>query len=360
MGGGEGEKTEKATPKKRRDERKKGNVFMSKDAVAVATLFASILVLRLMFASAAESIGEFTLYCMELIRGGLVDGISDNLMIQGIALVARVAGPMMAVGVVVAAAATMAQTRLLVTAEPLKPKFSKINPISGFKNLFSLKSVVQALMGMIKIIILLILIYVSLRDLVGVAGKYLYADVSGSVKHFLLAIFTMLLKVGMAFLVLAAIDFLYQWWEYERKMRMSKQEVKEEYKQIEGDPQIKGRIKQLQRQMAQSRMMQQVPQADVIIRNPTHVAVALRYHVGEDEAPIVLAMGIDFLAERIIAVAEEHNIAVIENVPLARALYAEADLNRPIPTSLYEEVAEVMVYLYKLDRIQAPEDLQGM
>ena len=136
-------------------------------------------------------------------------------------------------------------------------------------------------------------------------------------------------------------------------MRMSKQEVKEEYKQTEGDPQIKGRIKQVQRQMAQSRMMQQVPEADVIIRNPTHVAVALRYHVGQDEAPIVLAMGLDYVAQRIIDVAETHDIIIIENVALARALYAEAELNRPIPPDLYEAVAEVMVYLYKLGRIQA-------
>lgn len=356
MGGGE-EKTEKATPKKRRDERKKGNVMMSRDAVAVATLFAAVLVLRLTFTSAAESVGRFTLYCFELIRGDVVVGVSDNLLFQSIGLLARTTGPLLAVGVLVAAAATMAQTRLLVSFESIKPKFSKISPINGFKNLFSLRSIIQALMGLMKIIILLILIYFSVRSMVNIAGRFLYADVSGSVSYILTEIFSMLLRVGMAFLVLAAVDFMYQWWEFERKMRMSKQEVKEEYKQTEGDPQIKGRVKQLQRQMAQSRMMQQVPGADVIIRNPTHVAVALRYRVGEDTAPIVLAMGLDFLAQRIIEVAEEHDITVIENVPLARALYAEAALNQPIPSDLYEDVAEVMVYLYKLGKLQTREDI---
>ena len=148
-------------------------------------------------------------------------------------------------------------------------------------------------------------------------------------------------------------DFLYQHFDYEKGLRMSKQEIKDEYKQSEGDPQIKGKIKQMQRQLAQSRMMQQVPKSDVIIRNPTHVAVALRYHPGEDSAPVVLAMGLDYLAQRIIDVAQTNDIIIIENVALARALYAEAELNRPIPPDLYEAVAEVMVYLYKLGRIQA-------
>ena len=164
--------------------------------------------------------------------------------------------------------------------------------------------------------------------------------------------FSMMLKVAAVFLVLAALDLLYQWWSFEREMKMTKHEVKEEYKQMEGDPKIKGRIRQLQMQMARSRMMQQVPEADVIIRNPTHVAVALRYRAGEDEAPVVLAKGLDTLAQRIIDVAESHDITIIENVPLARALYAQVEVNSQIPSDLYEAVAEVMVYLYRLGRIK--------
>ena len=277
----------------------------------------------------------------------------NEVIFQCINVVVRACAPLMLVVGFAAIAATMAQTRLLVAFESIKPKFSKINPLEGFKRLFSLKSLVQAGMGLIKIILLLVIIYTSLRDLLSVSPNYMYADLFGAAQHLMLAIFSMLLKVAMAFLVLAAIDYLYQWWDFEKQMRMTKQEVKEEYKQTEGDPQIKGRIKQLQRQMSQSRMMQQVPQADVIIRNPTHVAVALRYRSGADSAPVVLAMGVDSLALRIVDVAEEHDIIVIENVALARALYAEAELNAPIPPDLYEAVAEVMVYLYKLGRIQA-------
>ena len=253
--------------------------------------------------------------------------------------------------------ATMAQTRMLVSFELVKPKFDKINPINGFKNLFSLKSLVEVLKNTIKIAILLYIIYTSLRDIIEVAERYLYAEISGACSHLFNAIFIMLMKVILAFLVIAAADFLYQWWDFERQMRMTKQEIKEEFKQTEGDPQIKGRIKQLQRQMAQQRMMQNVPGADVILRNPTHVAVALRYHPGEDAAPIVLAKGLDYLALKIVEVAEQNDIVVIENRPLARALYAAAELDQMIPPEFYEAVAEVMVYLYKMDRIRAPSDV---
>lgn len=346
-------KTEKATPKKRRDERKKGNVFMSKDAVAVATLFGSIFVLRLTFAGGAEAMGSFLVYCLELAQAGMVEILPGWLVRQCISLLARVTGPMLAIGIILAIAATFAQTRMLVTFELIKPKFDKINPLQGFKRLFSLRSVIEAVKGLVKIIILLYLVYTSLRDMIAVSARYLTADLKGACVHLFGAIFAMLLKVALAFLAVAALDFLYQWWDYERQMKMSKQEVKEEYKQTEGDPQIKGKMKQLQRQMAQSRMMQQVPKSDVIIRNPTHVAVALRYHAGEDDAPVVLAMGLDSLALRIVEMAREHDITVIENVPLARALYAMGELNRPIPPALYEAVAEVMVYLFKLGRIEA-------
>ena len=159
----------------------------------------------------------------------------------------------------------------------------------------------------------------------------------------------MILRIVIAFLALAAGDFLYQWWHYEKELRMSKQEIKEEYKQTEGDPQIKGKIKEMQRRRAQSRMMQQVPQADVVIRNPTHFAVALRYRPDVDNAPIVLAKGQDELALRIVAVAQGAGVAVMENVPLARALYAQTELNQEIPQELYGAVAEVLVYIFKLD-----------
>ena len=326
---------------------------MSKDVISVTTLFGSIVILRLRFPAMVRSVKDFVSYCFGLASGRVVTGISDNLLLQSVLLIARVSGPLLAVTALLAVVATMAQTRMLVTAEPLKPKLSKLNPVQGFKKMFSINSVVQLLMGFAKIIILLVLIYTCVRDMMEISVRYLHADLSGALEHILLAVFSMLMKVAALFLVLAGADLLYQRWHFEREMKMTKDEVKDEYKQIEGDPKVKAKIRQIQRQMAMSRMMQQVPEADVIIRNPTHVAVALRYHAGEDEAPVVLAKGLDTLAQRIIDVAESHDITIIENVPLARALYAEVEVDSQIPSDLYEAVAEVMVYLYKLGRIKA-------
>lgn len=332
--------------------------MMSKDVVSVISLIGSVMMLRLTFSSAAESIARFIGYCLSLAQNDAVKPVPKELLLQSVVLVARVVGPLLAATILLTLVATMAQTRMLVSFESIKPKFDKLNPLKGLKNLFSLKSLVELLKNLIKISILLYIVYTSLRDQMEIVERYLYADLTGAATHLLNAIFLMLLKVILAFIVIAAADFLYQWWDFERNMRMTKQEVKEEYKQTEGDPQVKGRIKQLQRQMSQSRMMAQVPEADVVVRNPTHVAVALRYHPGEDAAPIVLAKGLDYLALKIVEVAEEHDILVIENRPVARALYAEAELNRMIPPDLYEAVADIMVYLYKLDRIKAPEDMR--
>ena len=218
------------------------------------------------------------------------------------------------------------------------------------KRLFSLRSVVEALKGLLKIAVLLILIFRYITNVLDLFTKYLYTDLLAACAHLFEESFLLSMQIGAAFAVLAAADIFYQWWDYVRQIRMSKQEIKEEFKQTEGDPKIKGKIKETQRKMAQSRMMQQVPKADVVIRNPTHFAVALRYQPDRDPAPIVLAKGQDELAARIVRTAEEHKVAVVENVPLARALYASTDLNQVIPPELYNAVAEVLVYLYRMDQ----------
>ena len=194
------------------------------------------------------------------------------------------------------------------------------------------------------------IIFLSIRDMFLESSNYLYTDLTAAAAH-------LVEMAGEWWFVSAsplwqwpAMDFFYQWWDYEKNMMMTKQEVKEEYKQMEGDPQVKGKIKEIQRRRAQQRMMQQVPQADVVIRNPTHFAVALRYKPDLDNAPVVLAKGVDELALRIVKVAEEHQIATVENVPLAHALYDSTDLNREIPPELYGAVAEVLVYVLKLDQ----------
>lgn len=343
-------KTEKATPKKRRDERKKGNVFKSQDAVSVVTLVGACCVFFLLGPYIAQEVGRFIHLCIELCReDGDVLQRMGNLFQESVLLILKTGLPGLLVTALCAVAATFAQTRMLISSDLMKPKFSRINPIEGFKRLFSLKSLIEALKGILKITILMIMIYMSLEDVFLESSKYLYNDIPAACAHLFERGKEMVIRIIVAFIALAAADFFYQWWSYEREMMMSKEEIKEEYKQTEGDPKVKSKIKEIQRSRAQRRMMQQVPQADVVIRNPTHFAVALRYKPDTDNAPIVLAKGQDELALRIVKLAEESGVAVMENVPLARALYAQADLDREIPPDLYGAVAEVLVYIFKLN-----------
>ena len=346
-------KTEKATPKKRRDERKKGNVMMSKDVVAVATLLGSLAMLKVMSGIVAEQAESLFGTCFNYIGesyAGMLPTILRELLVKCIVTVAIVAGPFLGVTALLAVAATFAQTRLLVSTESLKPKFNRISPLQGFKRLFSMRSVVEALKGILKITILLYLIFNYFQSVVIGFARFLDMELSQSCAILFDDIISLILQVVIAFTALAGADYFYQWWDYERQLRMSKQEIKEEYKQTEGDPQVKGKIKEIQRRRAQQRMMQQVPDADVVIRNPTHVAVALRYKPDRDDAPVVVAKGLDELALRIVKVAGENQVAIVENVPLARSLFAAADLDREIPPEFYGPVAEILVYVLKLDQ----------
>lgn len=315
----------------------------------MATLVGSFAMLWVLRGSFAEHLAAFLVLCFE--TAGEADGFQSvfSLATQSVMVLVQTVGPILAVTVLCAVAATFAQTRFLVSGESIKPKFSRISPLQGIKRLFSLRSVIEALKGLLKISILMVIIYMTVRDMFLEGSKYLYTDVGVSAAHMADVITNMVMRIILAFIVLAGADFGYQWWDYERQLKMTKQEVKEEYKQTEGDPQVKGKIKQIQRQRAQQRMMQQVPGADVVVRNPTHFAVALRYKPDQDNAPIVLAKGQDSLAARIVQMAEQHHIPTIENVPLARALYAQAELNQEIPPDLYEAVAEVLVYIFKLN-----------
>ena len=343
-------KTEKATPKKRRDERKKGHVFMSQDAVSVATLIGASAVLFFWAGKIVKEVSDFISFCIQKIAEGQnLIGIMPVLGKRAIIMLAKTCLPGLLVTTACAILATFGQTRMLVSSHLLKPQFSRLNPIQGFKKLFSLRSLVEAVKNILKIILLVVVIVISLKGILGERSVYLYTEITASCTHFFEIGRGMIIKIIVVFIILAAADFGYQYWSFEKDMKMSKQEVKEEYKMTEGDPQIKGKIKEMQRKRAMSRMMQQVPQADVVIRNPTHFAVALRYHPDKDFAPVVLAKGQDDVALRIVKIAENAGIPAIENVPLARVLYAKAELNCAIPQEFYGPVAEVLVYIFKLN-----------
>lgn len=344
------EKTEQATPKRKQDERKKGNVFKSTDLVTAFSLLISFYALKAMgpiIMSTTQS-----LIRQYFAKAGEQTTITANdcriFLIDGCRTMALTALPLLLISALVAIVVTMAQTRMLVSGEAIKFKFSHLNPLSGLKKMFSLRSFVELLKASAKIAILLYIVYDKLLDFLPRFKTLMDMELLQALSMLGEFIMSIVLTGGVVFLMLAVADYAYQWWEYEKNLRMSKQEIKEEYKHTEGDPQIKGKIKERQRKQAMSRMMQSVPQADVVIRNPTHYAIAIKYDHENDRAPIVLAKGTDYMALRIVAVAEEHHITTLENRPLAHGLYDAVEIGREIPEKFYQPVAEVLAFVYSL------------
>ncbi len=346
-----GERTEKATPKRRRDERKKGNVLQSKDIVTVFTLIGGFYALKLTFMSSYSALKGCMLKYFSYMqnKAELSQDLIREMAFDSVLVAARIIAPLMACIVFLSIAATVFQTKPLFVLDSLKPKFNRLSPLQGFKKIFSVRSIVEVLKGIIKISILFYLLYDFIGKQIIELPKLFTLEIPAACGYMFQTVFNMALRIGMAFAVISVFDFFYQWWDYERQLKMSKQEIKEEYKQLEGDPQVKGKIKELQRKMAMSRMMQQVPDADVVIRNPTHFAVALHYDPEKHVAPILLAKGQDEMALRIVRVAEENEIFIVENKPLARAIYATTDLNQQLPPEFYGAVAEILVHVYRLN-----------
>lgn len=347
-----GEKTEKATHKRKQDERKKGNVFMSREVVTVFSLLASFFALQLLspmiFTTLEKSLTDY------IARGASVDVITagdvTGLFIGGCITFAIGAFPLLLVCVAINILATMAQTKMLFSTKAFAFKGERINPMSGLKKLFSMRSLVELLKSILKITVLLYIIYAQLKDVILGMPRLMDMTAMQGIARTGEVIMNIATQAGILFVFLAAADYLYQWWQYEKNLRMSKQEIKDEYKQMEGDPQIKGRLRSLQQQRARQRMMQNVPSADVVIRNPTHYAIAIKYEQGKNMAPLVIAKGADSLALRIVKVAEENGVYVTENRPLARALYETVDLNREIPAEHYQAIAQVLAFVYNLKK----------
>ena len=260
--------------------------------------------------------------------------------------------PLLLVTVVSGVLVNIIQVGLLFTTKPLAPKFSRVNPMAGFKRIFSIRSVVELVKSLAKVAIIVLLCYGDIERFLGNLPISMMSYPAETIDFTMRTAFSMGLKVAMFTLAVGVGDFAFQSWKYEKDMRMSKQEVKDEYKTMEGDPKIKGKIRQKQRQMAAMRMMQSVPDADVVITNPTHYAIALAYDESVSSAPMVLAKGKDLIASKIKDIARAHGIETVENRPLAQALYAVCEVGDPIPATLYQTVAEVLAMVYNLKRPQ--------
>lgn len=347
-----GEKTEAATPKKLEDSRKEGQVAKSAEINMATSLLSLFIALKVFISFLGERfIGAFKKYyeaIPRLVEEGpstqAFQDIVNNTLLDMLIMLA----PFLIVALVVAFLSNILQFKWKVTTKPMKPKLSKINPLSGFKRMFSVNTLIQFVKAVLKIIAISYIVYNTISTQTGM----LYDFYGLSIEQSLGLLFDLIIDIGIKCSVLMLIigfaDFLYQKWKYKEDNKMSKQEVKDEYKNSEGDPKVKAQQKQRMFQAAQRRMMDSVPKADVVITNPTHFAVALSYEPGTGRAPIVVAKGADFVAAKIKEIAKEHSVEIYEDKKLARMLYYNVNLDQEIPEELYKSVAEVIAYVYQI------------
>ncbi len=350
-GAGGGEKTEKATPKKRREARKKGQVFQSREISTTMVLLFVFISLRLFGSNIYKQLAEFmTKVFTEYpkIEDLYMPDILLRVFIDGLMVFFKAVGPVLLTGLITGLIVSYAQVGFLFTLETLKPNFSRISPIAGMKRLFSMKGIVELVKAVLKVAAIGYVTYSYLNGKVQSMMSLMDTDIISAASFIGITSIDLAIRICMVLMVIGAFDFAYQWWEFEKDMKMTKQEIKEEYKQIEGNPEIKAKIKQKQRQMSMRRMMQEVPKADVVITNPTHFACALKYDQKTAAAPVLLAKGQDYTAHRIKEIAKENKVEIVENKPLARMIYDTVEIGQAIPPELYQAVAEVLAFVYSL------------
>lgn len=347
-----GEKSEKATPKRRSDERKKGNVFQSKDAVSVAVLLVSFYGAQFILPTMVSHIHRlFNLSFNSWMQIKVLNQTElSTIFLQSAWIFVLILFPILGLMLLVNIAASGAQTGFIFNTSSLAFKLERLDPIKGLQKLISLRSFFEMFKAIFKILLLVAVIYMVLKPELPILFTMFQSDLISSLTYGLKLIMKLALNVGMIFIFLALVDYFYQRYEYEKNIKMSKQDIKEEYKQMEGDPAIKSKIKERQRMFAQRRMMQNVPKADVIIRNPTHYAIAIQYKLGEQRAPKVIAKGMDSIALKIIEIAEKNTIPCIENRSLARSLYEQVEMEAEIPEKFYQAIAEILAVLYQNQR----------
>ena len=348
-----GEKTEEPTAKKKDDTRKEGKVAKSKEVSNALGLTALFLCLKIY----VGTIGNYFMDAFKWAYTLIPEFVTSNsksisnieirsLIIHGIYFVLMACLPFFIAGVAISIGSNMIQFRFKISWDPMKPKFDKFNPINGFKRMFSKETLFELLKSILKIALIFIIAYNNIK---GEANNLLLLydiDLFSAIGLVGGIIIDTGLKISLVYLIIGAIDFFYQRYRFNENIKMTKQEIKDEYKNTEGDPQIKGRQKQRMMEASRRRMMQSVPQADVVITNPTHIAVGVKYDPQENSAPVIVAKGQDYVAQKIKEIARENGISIVENKPLARALNLY-DVGEAIPPELYEPVAQILATLDK-------------
>ncbi|MBU8906996.1 flagellar biosynthesis protein FlhB [Desertibacillus haloalkaliphilus] len=347
------EKTEKATPKKKQETRKKGQVPKSNDVNTAIILLVVFLFLWLIGAMVGPNLlnlfrHTFQEYLLMDLSPNTVAMVFNEVALEA----AMIVLPIMLVAMLGGVFSSFIQVGALFAPEAIKMKLSKINPIQGFKRIFSVRSLVELLKSLLKIslvgVVVFTIIWLNLEDVLMLSQQSI---ASGFLQ---IAQLTVMMGIAVALLLLflSIPDYLYQRYDHEKQNRMSKQDIKDEHKKTEGDPLVKSKRKQKQMEMAMQRMMEEVPKADVVITNPTHFAVALKYDENQMDAPVIVAKGVDYVALKIRGIADRHEVTMVENKPLARALYAQADIGDQVPEDLFKAVAEVLAYVYRLKNKQ--------
>ncbi len=284
----------------------------------------------------------------------MLSGLEEPLEMLGSSLITQfmellvVMLAVFAIGILSSIVMGALQTRFLLSFKPLKMDLKRINPVEGFKRLFSLRSLFELTKSIFKMLIVGYVAYSIVRKQWKAFPLYADVDPIDSSRWLLLLLYDVLFRCGLALLVLAFLDYMYQRWEFEKSLRMTKQELKEEYREVEGSPEVKRRQREIMARLARGRMLQQIPQADVVVTNPTHIAVALKYDSEEMEAPVVLAKGADEVAKRIVEIANQNKIPVVRNPQVAREIYYSVEVGDEIPPTLYRAVAEILAYVYSV------------
>ncbi len=353
MAGGDTEKTEKATAKRKNEARNKGQVAVSKDLNRAFQMMICLVVFNMagyrLFEGFSSGLREHlgNQLTMEM-TDRYAMFLFENALLKAFSLLF----PFFAAIITFMIAINFAQVGIKISTQTIKLSIDKLNPINGIKKLFSLKSLVKIVASVLKVAVLALVVYFSLRNRIDEIGGLGGCDLEEILSYCFSLLFLILFRVGVVLIILGLIDYMYQKWNHEKELRMTKQEVKEERKQMMGDPKIKSRIRQIQFGIFKQRMMQQVPESTVVVTNPTTYAVAIKYERGEMNAPLVVAKGMNLIADKIKSLAKENDIPLVENKALAQTLYRTVGVGDEVPQKLYRAMAEVLTYVYKLkDRI---------
>ena len=350
------DKTEEPTSKKLSDTRKKGQVAKSQELAHSIQLVGMFLMLR----AFVGAMGERFVNVFSWIYGGVLDDLmltekggfrveTINILLSNVYVqMFFLAIPFMVGGFIISALSTGLQFEFKISTEPLKPKLDKFNPINGFKRMFSVRSLFNLLLSIVKIVLIGVIAYTALVDHLNDLFMLYELSLNQAIALIGDLVISTGLRISLVYVVLGIADLLFQRWKFKSEIKMTKQEVKDEYKNSEGDPQIKGRQRQRMREASQRRMMQAVPTADVVITNPTHYAVAIKYDPDEADAPVVVAKGQDLIAQRIKEIAKENNVIIRENKQLARTLYTTVEVGQEIPAELYQAVAEILAAIFSM------------